>query len=423
MVLKILFKIKKIIILKKKFFIQFIIFLPSSILLILITRALSLIKKINILEINFSRIADVYPLFWSLKVDDVLNLKFKKKYLIFINDNFQHNKTWFKLWNRIIKFSPFSLLWKNFFIMSKFFPGHKNITAERYETILHNLYLAKINQDKMKNFKLEQIKKISSQNKVLLKFNESEEQLGKNYLDSRSANKYSYICFHSRDRAYLQHYNNQKDWSYHDFRDSNIDTYLPAMEHFTKLGYPCFRMGSKVEKKIETNNNNIIDYASSSSQSDFLDVYIASKCFMAVYSESGISVIPEVFDRPIVYVNWPAFNFSCFSANSLVIPKKYFSKKKNRNLTFSEILELNFEGVATSAKLKDLEIDLIDNTPTEILDAAKENFERLNGNWIEDAKCVELQKKFWSLFNYSYIKSPTFRIGSTFLKNNFELIQ
>ena len=141
-------------------------------------------------------------------------------------------------------------------------------------------------------------------------------------------------------------------------------------------------MGSKVEKKIETNNNNIIDYASSSSQSDFLDVYIASKCFMAVYSESGISVIPEVFDRPIVYVNWPAFNFSCFSANSLVIPKKYFSKKKNRNLTFSEILELNFEGVATSAKLKDLEIDLIDNTPTEILDAAKENFERLDGNWI-----------------------------------------
>ena len=132
------------------------------------------------------------------------------------------------------------------------------------------------------------------------------EAVGKNYLDSRSANKYSYICFHSRDRAYLQHYNNQKDWSYHDFRDSNIDTYLPAMEHFTKLGYPCFRMGSKVEKKIETNNNNIIDYASSSSQSDFLDVYIASKCFMAVYSESGISVIPEVFDRPIVYVNWPA---------------------------------------------------------------------------------------------------------------------
>ena len=121
MVLKILFKIKKIIILKKNFFIQFIIFLPSSILLILITRALSLIKKINILEINFSRIAGVYPLFWSLKVDDVLNLKFKKKYLIFINDNFQHNKTWFKLWNRIIKFSPFSLLWKNFFIMSKFF--------------------------------------------------------------------------------------------------------------------------------------------------------------------------------------------------------------------------------------------------------------------------------------------------------------
>ena len=43
--------------------------------------------------------------------------------------------------------------------------------------------------------------------------------------------------------------------------------------------------------------------------------------------ESGISVIPEVFNRPIVYVNWPALNFSCFNSDSLVIPKSFFQKK------------------------------------------------------------------------------------------------
>mgnify|MGYP001468673205 FL=1 len=51
---------------------------------------------------------------------------------------------------------------------------------------------------------------------------------------------------------------------------------------------------------------------------------------------------------------------------------------------------------------------------------------RISGTWEEDKEDILLQNKFWSLFekrlsyhkNLNYLKSPTFRIGSKFLKKN-----
>ena len=259
--------------------------------------------------------------------------------------------------------------------------------------------------------------------KDLLKFSENEITKGREYLHSVGTKEFSYICFHARDKSYLKDYDNTKDWSYHDFRDSNIDNYLNVINKLSDKGHHCLRMGSKVEKKIPSQNPKIIDYANSSSQSDFLDIYLGSKCLMAVYSESGISVIPEVFNRPIVYVNWPALNFSCFNSNSLVIPKKFFSKKKNRFLSITEILELNFEESFRGEKLREMEIDLIENTPQEISEAVIENYKRINGDWKDDQEGLDLQRKFWDIFKFNYIKSSSFRIGTDYLKKYSQLIQ
>ena len=415
-------KIFKVFFLKKNFLIEFLFYLPSSLILVLLTRIVNIFKKVKFLPVDFSRIANIYPLFWYLKVNQVINVENNCLKLFFVEDKFKHNRVWLTLWNRKMKFLSFYKVWKNFFFLSKFIPGHKKIEIAKYDESMHNLYLSKKNQKQISYFK-NKIKKISNLKKTFIKFNENETIKGNKYLKSIGTKELDYICFHARDEAYLKDYDKKKDWNYHNFRNSNIDNYLLAIEYLTKKGHQCLRMGSKVEKKIQTANPKILDYAVSSAQSDFLDVYLGSKCLMAVYSESGISIIPEVFNRPIVYVNWPALNFSCFNSNSLVIPKKFFSKKKNRLLNFREILELNFENNFRTEKLKNLEIDLIENTPDEILCAVTENYRRINGNWEEDSEAVELQKKFWDIFKYDYIKSSTFRIGTDFLKKNQNLIQ
>ena len=73
---------------------------------------------------------------------------------------------------------------------------------------------------------------------------------------------------------------------------------------------------------------------------------------------------------------------------------------------------------------------MIDNTPEEITDVVMEMDARLNGTWKADKEEEDLQNKFWSLFKHKlslyehgFIKSPTFRIGSDFLKKNQSLLK
>ena len=93
------------------------------------------------------------------------------------------------------------------------------------------------------------------------------------------------------------------------------------MKKISEKNLYCFRMGSAVINKLEHINPRIIDYANSEDQSDFLDVYLGSRCFFSVYSDSGISLIPVVFNRPIAFVNWCIITHLENCRNSLFIPK------------------------------------------------------------------------------------------------------
>ena len=99
-----------------------------------------------------------------------------------------------------------------------------------------------------------------------------------------------------------------KDWSYHNHRDCNINNYELAIKNLSKKGITCFRTGSITKDKLKFSNSKIIDYANNNDRSDFLDIYLGAKCYMSVYSECGITVIPELFERPIVYTNWPGLS-------------------------------------------------------------------------------------------------------------------
>ncbi len=65
-------------------------------------------------------------------------------------------------------------------------------------------------------------------------------------------------------------------------------------------------MGAVIKEKIAAANPRIIDYAGSGRRTDFLDVYLGAKCDFFICSETGISIVPEMFRRPAVYTNWTA---------------------------------------------------------------------------------------------------------------------
>ena len=64
--------------------------------------------------------------------------------------------------------------------------------------------------------------------------------------------------------------------------------FIPAAEMITKKGYKVVRAGDLVEDAIKTDNENIIDYFNRGFRTDFLDVYLASKCEYIFGSDTGV---------------------------------------------------------------------------------------------------------------------------------------
>ncbi|MCX8129920.1 MAG: TIGR04372 family glycosyltransferase [Clostridia bacterium] len=242
-----------------------------------------------------------------------------------------------------------------------------------------------------------------------------------------------FVCFHNRDSAYLDYLNSKVDWSYHDYRDSDIENYLPAINYLVQQGYYCIRMGQKVSKSIEFGSSKIIDYASEY-RSDFGDIYLSAKCSLFLGSGTGISHVSTIFNKPCLMTNMIPV---VFSPNPVVIPsgfenilpviyKKCWYSEEKRFLTFKELLVSQMHNWGNHTEnYRKLGIEVVQNSPEEILDFTIEMHRRISGTWVETQDDIELLDKFYRLFsnNKGECCFPYTRVGSTFIKKNSFLLE
>ena len=106
--------------------------------------------------------------------------------------------------------------------------------------------------------------------------------------------------------------------------------------------------------------------------------------------------------------------------------KKHYSLEKKKMLSLNEIFDL---GLALTLKTEDFKkknVELMENTPEEIRDAAIELDNRLNKIYVETLEQKNLQKKFWLLYEKNLEKSNAKHLhgklfglhSSSFLKAN-----
>ena len=243
-----------------------------------------------------------------------------------------------------------------------------------------------------------------------------------------------FVCLLVRDSGYLDRnkkYESHERWSYHSYRDGDIDKYVLAAEELARRGYYVFRTGIKVLKPLKSSDPKIIDYSNSGMRSDFMDIYLGAKCTFCISTHTGLDCVPFVFRKPIAYILVPFAFLITNNENNLMITKHHINKKNQKELTVSEIFSSN---VAMALKTKIYEInniELKENSPEEIKDLVIEMDERLNGSWNETEEDLLLQKKFWSIFeeniNKLKLKKPLHgkikaRFGSKFLRDNKDWI-
>jgi len=271
-------------------------------------------------------------------------------------------------------------------------------------------------------------------NEVHFKFTNEEQELGQKKLWEMGIPEGSpFICFHARDSSYLNRlsdenvYYHEKNWDYHNYRDSRIENYLLAADELTKRGYYLIRMGSAVDRTLATSNPKIIDYASKY-RSDFMDIYLSANCFFFIGSYTGLLQVPQIFRRPIACVNAMPFGaIFAFRDDYLHIPKKFWLPNEGRYMKTSEIFRSGADWFYYSQQYDDQHIELIENSPEEIRDLTLEMEERLKGVWTMPSEDENLQGRFWSLFkfnpkefdgNIDYHSKIKARIGAKFLQQN-----
>lgn len=242
-----------------------------------------------------------------------------------------------------------------------------------------------------------------------------------------------FVCLTIRDSAYLAvHYPNV-DWSYHNYRNSDIADYALAAEALADNGIYVIRMGVKVKTRMPTKHPKIIDYPFREMRSEFLDIYLGAKCLFCISQGTGFDAVPIIFRRPVVYVNLvPVSYFNTFSKRSLGIFKHHISGSTGIELTFKEIFQSEADQFLTTSCFNEKNIILKNNTPEEILDVVLEMKDRIIKDlWSEGSQLTKEQILFWSLFPiHAVSKFNSNRlhgkihalIGQKYLEENFGLL-
>lgn len=341
------------------------------------------------------------------------NLKIKE-FSIFVCEKYISNYEVYKKWNEIDRL----LLTKNFF--------YKNLIGFVEKFIKDSKMLILFRETHHHTFASS-----SDQNMIVSNLDMKK---GMEYLSNAGIKK-PYICFHNRDSSYLSKtHKDGGDGNDHEFRDSNFDDFKDSIELLSKQKIQAVRIGEYTQNTTMIKSDNLISAVGKLSNEYLIPlIYHAD---YAVVGTSGINQMSKTLRKPLLLVNYIPLHSEpasvkeefliMFSPNTLIVPKKIYNKDKKAYLSLKEMLNLEYDYNKKNF-FKNLNLEIIDNTSNEILDAVSEMNFRINNIWSDSKEQIKLQNKFWDLFknneNYYYLRYVLKnRISSTYLSKNSFLL-
>lgn len=206
------------------------------------------------------------------------------------------------------------------------------------------------------------------------------------------------VCLIVRDNSYLKKKFPDRDFSYHDYRDCDVENFKETCHYLSNKGYVVFRMGEVANKKISFSSDRIIDYPFSKIRSNFMDIFIAYICNFSISTGTGYDALPAIFRKPTLYTNViPVGCVMSFSKKNTYLFKKCYSKLNKSPISLSKIFDLNLQLADTSQEFKKKNIDLIENNSNEILQAIKDKLKTFNSK-NKKMSLSKNQKLFWKKF-------------------------
>ena len=235
-----------------------------------------------------------------------------------------------------------------------------------------------------------------------------------------------FICLHNRDQKYTREI--AKDINYFDYKNFSFESFNSTIVQIHKNNQIPIRIGNFVEKIYDYKKLNYVDMSGDKSK-DYMDILLQYYSKFTIIGLTGLSSVSNISRKPQLNINFTPINInqlSWVSQNSIIMPKLFFSNKEGRNLKFNEIFKINFNIHQQGNFLYKNNIEVIDNTEDEILQAYIEMDNFLN-NKFHDKENYELNKIFFNLFEDKeksdfLFKNNNIRIPTFFLKKYYDLL-
>lgn len=242
---------------------------------------------------------------------------------------------------------------------------------------------------------------------------------GSDFLEKMKIRK-EFVCVFSRDTNYLKKSSPNQNWDYHNYRDADFINYKDSLEYLNSKGIQTLRVGSTPSPAPPELEGKFIDYASNF-RTEELDLYLGRSCKFFLGDTSGVYYFSQTFNIPCLLVNLIPQGVSTYLLHDLFIPKKLWSKEKNRYLKFKELYGLGAHLWHRSEDFSNSDIECHQNSPKEILKATEEMNNRIDGSFkyngnLYDRYYSSIQNVFPQAKNYA-------PIAQSFLELNIDLLE
>ena len=233
-----------------------------------------------------------------------------------------------------------------------------------------------------------------------------------------------FVCLHVRESGWTDSKGSRSE----EFRNSDINTYIPAIKAITDAGGWVFRMGDTSTTPLPKLDR-VLDYAHSDVKSDWMDIFLCAQCRFMIGTASGLYTVSVAFGKPVVLTNFlPAYGAYSTSVKDVFLPRLCFSRDKNRYLNFKELLSPPI-GIMGSQHCYDKSNLVVEkNTPGEIKELVEEMMDRLSGKleYTEEEEFLQRQfRKLSAECGKAYGDGGVVinaRIGREFLKKHVSLL-
>jgi putative glycosyltransferase (TIGR04372 family) len=199
-----------------------------------------------------------------------------------------------------------------------------------------------------------------------------------------------------------------RDWSYHNYRDSDISTYVAAAEALAEMGYTVFRMGALVKDPLVSKHPRVIDYATNGMRTEFLDIFLGAHCTFCISTGSGWDSVPTIFRRPILFVNMlPIFSPSASTLPIMLYPKLLMNQGSLTSLSLADLTQRNLATPLNTAAYADAGVEIRDLSSEELVEAVTEMAQRVEGIFVETPEQKEMQAKLKHILSTHPKLQPT----------------